>query len=401
MRSYLDFEKQIAELDEKIAELRGVSDQNASPAISGEVERLEAKADQATRDLYARLTPWQKTQVARHPARPHFKDYVAGLISEFTPMAGDRKFAEDEAVVGGLGRFRGKPVMVIGHEKGSDTESRIRHNFGMARPEGYRKAVRLMELADRFNVPVITLVDTAGEAVGQVNGLSVLSLAGFSFGRPSRITARVRLGAGKVVDIEREVDLGGPIHSKGVLILSGYLAANYAPDTPMSLSASLVFEQSYGGVDGDSASAAELFALLSALAEVPLRQDLAITGSINQMGQIQAIGGVNEKIEGFFDLCAERGLTASQGVIIPAANVQHLMLREDVVEACAAGKFSVYAIETAEQGIELLTGKTAGRRGPDGAYEAGSVNSKVEERLVGFAMARKRFGAGKDGGTAQ
>ncbi|HXK53071.1 MAG TPA: AAA family ATPase [Hyphomicrobiales bacterium] len=264
-----------------------------------------------------------------------------------------------------------------------------------------RRAGRLEERAREHITRGIALVDTAGEAVGQVNGLSVLSLAGFSFGRPSRITARVRLGAGKVVDIEREVDLGGPIHSKGVLILSGYLAANYAPDTPMSLSASLVFEQSYGGVDGDSASAAELFALLSALAEVPLRQDLAITGSINQMGQIQAIGGVNEKIEGFFDLCAERGLTASQGVIIPAANVQHLMLREDVVEACAAGKFSVYAIETAEQGIELLTGKTAGRRGPDGAYEAGSVNSKVEERLVGFAMARKRFGAGKDGGTAQ
>lgn len=256
-----------------------------------------------------------------------------------------------------------------------------------------RRAGRMAERAREHITRGIALVNTQGEAVGQINGLSVLSLAGFSFGRPSRITARVRLGAGKVIDIEREVDLGGPIHSKGVLILSGYLAANYAPDMPMSLSATLVFEQSYGGVDGDSASAAELFTLLSALAKVPLRQDFAITGSINQMGEIQAIGGVNEKIEGFFDLCNERGLTGTQGVIIPASNVQHLMLREDVVEACARGEFSVHAIKTAEQGVALLTGLEAGRRGDDGEYPEGSVNRKVEERLIAFANMRKRFGA--------
>ena len=166
----------------------------------------------------------------------------------------------------------------------------------------------------------------------------------------------MRPGSGKVVDIEREVELGGPIHSKGVLILSGFLAGRYALDTPMSLFASLVFEQSYGGVEGDSASSAELYALLSALADVPLRQDLAVTGSVNQHGEVQAIGGVNEKIEGFFDVCRARGLTGTQGVLIPQANVQHLMLREDVIEACAAGRFAIYPIATVDEGIALLTG---------------------------------------------
>jgi predicted ATP-dependent protease len=224
-----------------------------------------------------------------------------------------------------------------------------------------------------------------------VNGLSVLQLGGFAFGRPSRITARVRLGSGKLIDIEREVKLGGPLHSKGVLILSGFLAGRYAVDDPLSLSATLVFEQSYGGVDGDSASSAELYALLSALAEVPLRQDLAVTGSINQFGEIQAIGGVNEKIEGFFDICCKRGLTGSQGVLIPAANREHLILREDVVEAAAAGQFHVYAVASIDEGIALLTGRPAGQRGPDGGYTEESINALVEARLVGFAAARHAF----------
>lgn len=258
------------------------------------------------------------------------------------------------------------------------------------------RSSRFKERAEEFILRGIALVDTEGQAVGQVNGLSVLQLGGFAFGRPSRITARVRLGSGKVVDIEREVELGGPIHSKGVLILSGYLAAQYAPEAPMSLSATLVFEQSYGGVEGDSASAAELFALISALAGTPLRQDLAVTGSINQMGHIQAIGGVNEKIEGHFDLCKARGLSGNQGVVIPASNVQHLMLRDDVIEACAGGKFAVYSIETVDQGLELLTGMPAGVRGTDGVFPEGSVNRRVEERLIAFAEARKRFGATRE-----
>lgn len=254
------------------------------------------------------------------------------------------------------------------------------------------RSARLRDRMQENILQEVALIDTSGRRTGQVNGLSVAELAGFRFARPTRITCRVRPGGGKVVDIEREVALGGPIHSKGVLIMSGFLAGRYALDTPMSLSASLVFEQSYGGVEGDSASSAELYALLSALAEIPLRQDLAVTGSVNQRGQVQAIGGVNEKIEGFFDICQKRGLTGSQGVLIPSANVQHLMLRRDVIDACSSGQFSVYQVATIDQGIELLTGRPAGGRGVDGLYPEGSVNRTVEDRLRSFARIRQTFG---------
>jgi len=237
------------------------------------------------------------------------------------------------------------------------------------------------------------LIDTAGSRAGQVNGLSVAQLGGFSFGIPHRITARVRLGAGKVVDIEREVELGGPIHSKGVLILSGFIAGRYAANKPLSLSASLVFEQSYGGVEGDSASCAELYALLSALADAPLSQSLAVTGSVNQHGAVQSIGGVNEKIEGFFDICRSRGLTGEQGVLIPASNVKNLMLRRDVVEAAAAGKFHIYPVDSVDQGIEILTGVPAGERDASGEFPAGTINFRVERRLSGFAERTRAFGS--------
>ncbi len=243
------------------------------------------------------------------------------------------------------------------------------------------------------------VIDTEGETVGQINGLAVLQLGDFAFGRPSRITARVRLGRGEVVDIEREVDLGGPLHSKGVLILSGYLSSYYASDRPLSLDASLVFEQSYGGVDGDSASSAELYALLSAIAEVPIKQCYAVTGSVNQRGEVQAIGGVNEKIEGFFDLCAARGMSGAQGVLIPATNVKHLMLHARVVDAVAEGKFHIYPVETIDQGIEILTGIAAGIRGPDGRFPEGTINHKVEASLLALAEKRRAFGraGGGDG----
>lgn len=244
------------------------------------------------------------------------------------------------------------------------------------------------------------LIDTSGERVGQVNGISVIDMGQFAFGHPSRITARVRIGKGEVIDIEREVELGGPIHSKGVLILSGFLNSRYVPDRPLSLSASLVFEQSYGPVEGDSASCAELFALLSAIAEVPIRQSLGVTGSVNQHGQVQAIGGVNEKIEGFFDLCKERGLTGEQAVIIPASNVRHLMLKREVVEAVEASKFHVYSINTIDEGMEILTGIPAGERGPSGTFTAGSVNEKVEARLTDFSQKRLAAGQSKmEGGV--
>jgi predicted ATP-dependent protease len=231
------------------------------------------------------------------------------------------------------------------------------------------------------------LVSTDGAVAGQVNGLAVMQLGEHAFGHPNRITARVRLGRGQVVDIEREVELGGPIHSKGVLILSGYLAGRYCQEKPLTLQASLVFEQSYGGVDGDSASAAELFALLSALADVPLKQSLAVTGSINQLGQIQPIGGVNEKIEGFFEVCRQRegGLTGDQGVVIPAANVKHLCLKRDVVEAAERGEFHVYAMETADQGLSILSGLEAGERDEQGNFPTGTINARIEERLLAMA----------------
>ncbi len=229
------------------------------------------------------------------------------------------------------------------------------------------------------------MIATGGAAVGQLNGLTVMTLGDHAFGHPTRITARTRLGKGEVIDIQREVDLGGPIHSKGVLILSGLLAGRFCPNEPLTLQASLVFEQTYGFVDGDSASAAEFFALLSSLADVPLTQAIAVTGSVNQHGEIQPIGGVNEKIEGFFDVCAKRGLDGNQGVLIPQSNVKHLMLRRDVVDAVEAGRFHVYAMATVDQGIELLTGLPAGARGSDGRFPDGSVNARVEAKLVAMA----------------
>ncbi len=255
--------------------------------------------------------------------------------------------------------------------------------------ERVRRAARLSEVVRESITRDIALIDTSGSRAGQINGLSVFELGGFLFGRPTRITARVRPGAGRVVDIEREVKLGGPIHSKGVLILSGFVSGRYALDVPMSLAASIVFEQSYGGVEGDSASCAELAALLSALAEVPLRQDLALTGSVNQLGQVQAIGGVNAKIEGFFDVCNARGLTGTQGVLVPAANVQHLMLRADVIDACAAGRFAVYAINDIDEAIALLTGLAAGSRDAEGRFPPDSINGRVEAQLRAFARVQQ------------
>lgn len=262
----------------------------------------------------------------------------------------------------------------------------------LALAEAERRSARIRDRMQEAITRGTILIDTDGAVTGQINGLSVAQIGDFRFGRPTRITARVRMGAGKLVDIEREVELGGPLHSKGVLILSGYLSANYALDMPFSLQASLVFEQSYGGVDGDSASSTELYALLSALSDLPIRQGLAVTGSVNQAGQVQAIGGVNEKIEGFFDICAARGLTGAQGVLIPASNVPHLMLRADVVAAVEAGQFHVLPVSTIDEGIAILTGVDAGVRGADGAYPEGSVNARVEARLASFALARQQFG---------
>jgi lon-related putative ATP-dependent protease len=254
-----------------------------------------------------------------------------------------------------------------------------------------RRAGRVSEQMQEAILRETIFVDTTGEKTGQINGLSVLMLGNYAFGRPNRITARVRMGKGEVIDIERQVELGGPLHSKGVLILSSYLGSRYAASRPLSLSASLVFEQSYGGVDGDSASSAELYALLSSLAEAPIKQSLAVTGSVNQHGQVQAIGGVNEKIEGFYDICFSRELTGDQGVLVPAANVKHLMLRQDVVEAVAEGNFHIYPIETIEQGIEILTGIPAGEMDEDGSFPEGTINRRIVDRLDSMAETQRDF----------
>jgi len=234
-------------------------------------------------------------------------------------------------------------------------------------------------------------VDVDGEAVGQVNGLAVHSIGDHSFGMPSRITAATAMGREGIINIEREADLSGPIHSKGMLILAGYLRRNYAQDKPLSLTASIAFEQAYSGVDGDSASSTELYALLSSLSGAPLRQDIAVTGSVNQMGRVQPIGGVNQKIEGFFLCCKDKGLTGRQGVMIPQANVQDLMLCEEVLEAVREGMFHVWAVGSIDEGIGILTGLPAGERGKDGAYSKGSVNALVDARLRALAEGLRDF----------
>ncbi len=237
------------------------------------------------------------------------------------------------------------------------------------------------------------LVDVAGEAIGQVNGLAVIDLGDLRFGKPSRITAKTFMGKSGVTDIERESEMSGKIYDKGVLILSGYLGAKYAQKRPLSLAASLCFEQSYEGIDGDSASSTELYALLSSLSKVPIKQGIAVTGSVDQSGQIQPIGGVNQKIQGFYDVCKAKGLTGDQGVMIPVQNVKNLMLRKDVVVAVSKGKFHIYAVSTIDEGIEILTGVPAGKRINGQAYRKGTINYLVENQLKAFSEGLKKFDA--------
>ena len=345
----------------------------------------EMDRDTENEGLFARLIAGA---VKREDLMPFEKDAVARVIERSARLAGDREklSVKTRHLLDLLresdywAREDGAEAVAAAH-----VQEAIDHEIYRAS----RIRDRVQEQIQRKSL----FIDTEGAEVGQVNGLSVLQLGGFAFGRPNRITARVRMGKGEVVDIEREVELSGPIHSKGVLILSGFLGGRYAQDHPLSLSASLVFEQSYGGIEGDSASSAELYALLSALSEVPLRQSMAVTGSVNQRGEIQPIGGVNEKVEGFFDICKGRGLTGEQGVLIPAANLKHLMLRDDVVQAVVDGEFHVWPVETVDQGMEILTGKTMGAR-KNGKFPQETLNAAVEARLLELAETMKRFGSG-------
>jgi len=254
----------------------------------------------------------------------------------------------------------------------------------------YRSARLRDKVQESINRDYI-FIDTEGTNVGQVNGLAVTGIGNLMFGRPNRITARVQLGKGEIIDIEREVEMSGPIHSKGVLILKGFLGERYAVNNPLSLSASIVFEQSYSNIDGDSASSAELYALLSAIGNIPIKQSFSVTGSVNQHGKIQPIGGVNEKIEGYFDICKERGLTGEQGVLIPKANEKNLMLKSEVIEAVKADKFQIHSVETVDQGMELLTGIEMGEPDEEGNYPEETINYKVTQQLNNFAASRRKF----------
>ena len=255
----------------------------------------------------------------------------------------------------------------------------------------------IQEMIDRGTL----MIDVAGEVVGQVNGLAVYSMGDYAFGKPSRITCSTAMGRAGIINIEREADLSGSTHNKGVLILGGYLRKKYAQDKPLTMSASIAFEQSYGGVDGDSASSTEIYALLSSLSDVPIKQYIAVTGSVNQNGQVQAIGGVNEKIEGFFDCCLKKGADKNQGVMIPESNVKDLMLRQDVVDAVKDGKFHIYPVSTIDEGIEILTGKKAGKRKADGTYTKGSINQLVDDKLKALAEGLKNFAGDKEEGNKE
>lgn len=328
------------------------------------------------------------TIVRQAGARPFDRGAVARVVEYGSRLAGDQdklatRFGEIADLIHEAAHraaHRAADVVTVDDVRGAEEARRFRQNLVQER---LQEAIKTGTL----------LIDTTGHAVGRVNGLSVLDLGDYAFGHPSRITATVGPGRGGVISIEREVELSGPIHGKGVLILGGYLLKQYARAQPLTLSASLVFEQAYGLIEGDSASLAELLALLSALAETPLRQDIAVTGSINQYGQVQPIGGVTEKIEGFFDVCRDRGLTGEQGVLIPIGNRRHLMLRDDVIDAVRAGQFHIWTTETVDDGLALLTGRAPGDLDKRGVYPKGSVHRAVADRLAKYAEILKAEGS--------
>jgi lon-related putative ATP-dependent protease len=347
--------------------------------------------DAESHQLYARVIAGMQQ---RESLRPFERDAVARIIEQSARRADD-----GEKLSLHLGSLQDL-LREANYWAGENGAAQVRaEDVERAVTEQIHRQDQMRERMHESVLRDIRMIDSTGAKVGQANGLSVIQLGDYAFGLPSRITATARLGEGSVIDIEREVKLGGAIHSKGVLILSSYLASRYAADRPLPLSASLVFEQSYGHVEGDSASVAELCTLMSALGEIPLQQGLAVTGSVNQHGEVQAIGGVNEKIEGFFDICQARGLTGEQGVIIPGANLPHLMLRQDVIDAVDAGRFRVYAARDVEQVMALLSGMPAGERDAQGRYPEDSFNGRIQHRIQQLVELRKRFAVhGKSGG---
>jgi predicted ATP-dependent protease len=341
------------------------------------------------------LARWLGFTAREQGLRPLTRDAVACLVDHAA------RLAEDGARLSTHTRTLGDLLHEADAQAAREGRAVIdRADVTAAQAARVRRTDRLRDSVHDELLRGTLLVSTEGEHIGQVNGLVVAQWGEFRFAYPVRITATTRLGDGELVDIERESTLGGPLHAKGVMILAAFLGARYAQELPLSLAASLVFEQSYGPVEGDSASLAELCALLSALALVPVQQGLAVTGSINQFGRVQAIGGVNEKIEGFFDLCRQRGLDGHQGVLIPRANVQHLMLRDDVVQAVAQGRFNVHAVDDVDQAIERLTGVPAGAPNAKGEVPPGTVNHLVASRLAEFSMLRQAWSSAAQGRAA-
>ncbi|GLU30892.1 AAA family ATPase [Trinickia caryophylli] len=339
--------------------------------------------DAANHGRYARLVA---SLVKHHGLLPLDRGAVMRVVEQQARSAGDaEKISLHMRSLADLLREAEFQARQRGGKVVTDADVQAAVDAQRARTDRVRR--RLQEETLRGTV----LIDTSGAKSGQVNGLWVTQMGGVMFGQPARITARTRLGDGEVVDIQREARLGGAIHSKAVMTIASFLTARYSSGQPPCLSASLTFEQTYGEVEGDSASVAEVCALISSLADVPIRQTLAVTGSIDQYGSVQAIGGVNEKIEGFFDLCQARGLGGDQGVVIPRANIKHLMLREDVVAAAAAGRFHIYAVESVDEAVEVLTGIAAGVADAQGCFPADSVNGRVCARLASFAQTRRSF----------
>jgi ATP-dependent Lon protease len=320
-----------------------------------------------------KLLPFDRTAVAailEHGVR------IAGRRGKITTRFFDLADLARESSY--AARHNGTKVITAAHVKDALDAKIERHNLLES---------KIREMIEQN----LLFIDTTGERVGQVNGLSVLEIGGYAFGKPVRITASAAMGKIGIINVERESNLSGRFHDKGVQIISGYIRRTFAQDKPLSLSASVCFEQSYSGVDGDSASSTEIYALLSALSGVPIRQEMAVTGSVNQQGDVQPIGGVNQKIEGFYDVCRLKGLTGTQGVLIPAENVDDLMLHDDVIEAVAKGQFHIYPVATIEQGIEILTGAPAGKRNASGKFEPESVFGKADARLSEMAMTMRDF----------
>jgi predicted ATP-dependent protease len=328
-------------------------------------------------------------EAARRGALPPLgADAVALLIEEGSRGAEDQERLS--AVLGGLCDLT-LEAGAFAQKEGAALTARAHVACALASRE--RRLSLIPDRLDDLMRDGTILMDTSGAVVGQINGLTVMTAGGFAFGKPARITARTAPGRSGIVNIERETMMSGPAHSKGILVLGGYLAGRFAQETPLSLAATICFEQVYGEIEGDSASSAELYALLSSLSGLPIKQSLAVTGSVNQRGDVQSIGGVNEKIEGFFKACAGRGLTGEQGVLIPASNVRNLMLRQAVVDALRAGAFHVYAVRSIDEGIALLTGVPAGIADADGTFPPESVNGRVHQTLRQFAQSMRQLGA--------